>query len=48
MGPEFSELMGIFILSQINKTVHIDSHSIYRDDGLIVVPDNKRANDAIR
>lgn len=39
-GAEISELMDIFILSEINKIVRIDIQ-----DGLMVVPDNKRAND---
>lgn len=39
---EISELMDIFILSEIIKIVHIDIQ-----DGLIVAPDNKRANDSI-
>lgn len=29
---KISELMGIFILSKVNKFVHIDRHSIYWDD----------------
>lgn len=39
---EISELMGIFILNNISKIVYIGSHSIYRDDGLLVVLGNKR------
>lgn len=45
---EISELMVLFILSNISKIVHIGSHSIYRDDGLFVVLDNKRNNDSTR
>lgn len=44
-GAEITEPMRIFILYKINN---IDSHSIYRDYALMVVPDNKRANDATR
>lgn len=41
-GSEVSELMRLFTL---NKIFHIDN---YRDNGLMVVPDNKNANDKIR
>lgn len=44
-GAEVSELMGLFILNKINKIVHADSQSHYRDDGL---HDNQRANGKIR
>lgn len=40
-GTELSEPMSIFILSKINKIVHIDNHSLYRDDGLRDVSDKK-------
>lgn len=32
-----SELMGMYILSKVNKIDHIDDHGIYRDDGPMVV-----------
>lgn len=48
VGTEVSELFDIFILNKVNKIVHIDSHGIYRNDGLLVVLDNKRTNDSIR
>lgn len=44
-GAEVSELMRPFTLNKINKIFHIDN---YRDNGLMVVPDNKNANDKIR
>lgn len=47
-GAETSELKGIFILSKTNKIVHINSHAIYSDDEIIVVRENKNANDIIR
>lgn len=47
-GAEVSELMGLFILNKIIKIVHIDNHDLYRADGLIIVPDNRKANDKIR
>lgn len=40
--------MGIYILSKINKFVHIDSHGLYRDDDLMTVPNNRRANNTIQ
>lgn len=45
-GAEVSELMGLFVLSKIKKSVHTDNHGLYRDDGLIV-PGNRKANDNI-
>lgn len=42
---EVAELIGIFILNKINKIVHIDDHGLYRDNGLIVAPENKRSSD---
>lgn len=44
---ELSELMGLFILNKFNKIVHVDSHCLYRDDGLIIAPANRKANDRI-
>lgn len=46
-GAEVSELVGVFILRKINRIVHTGNHDLYRDDGLIAVPD-KRGNDVIR
>lgn len=39
-----SKLMGIYLLNILCKIVHIDKHSIYRDDGIMSVHDNKKAN----
>lgn len=39
--------MGIYIISKINKIAHIEDHEIYRDDGTIVIPYNKRNIDSI-
>lgn len=47
-GAEFSELMGVYILYKINEILHIDNRGLCRDDGLMVVPDNRRVNDKIR
>lgn len=44
------ELMfrSLFILNKINKIVYIDNHGLYRDDGLIIMPGNRKANNKIR
>lgn len=47
-GAEVAELMEHFISNKINKIVHIDDHGLYKDDGLITVADNKKANDRIK
>lgn len=41
-------MMELFILNKINKIAHINKYSLYRDDGLMIVPDNKKSNDKIR
>lgn len=41
-GGEVSEPISIFILSKINKTFHIDNYSLYSDDRLMDVSDNKK------
>lgn len=40
--------MGLFILNKVNKIVHVENHGFYRDDGLIIVHGNRKANDNIR
>lgn len=47
VGAEISELIGLHILYEINKVVHINNHGLYRDDSLMIVPIN-RTNDIIR
>lgn len=48
-GVEILELIGIYMLSKINKTVHIDNHRIYHNDSLMAVPNNNRKkNNSIR
>lgn len=38
-GAEVFELIGLYLLSKINKIVHINDHGLYRNDGLRVVAD---------
>lgn len=45
---EISELIGLHILYEINKVVHINNHGLYRDDSLMIVPNNRTTNDTIR
>lgn len=47
-GVEISEIMAQFIMSKINKIIHIDKYGHYREDGLFVVPSNRKLNDKIR
>lgn len=35
-------------MNKINKNVHTDNHGLYRNDGLSVVPNNRKANDKIK
>lgn len=44
----FGAAMGLFILNKVNRIVHVECHGLYRDDGLIIVYGNQRANDNIR
>lgn len=39
-----SELFGLHILYNINEIVHINYHVMYRDDGLMIAPFNKKTN----
>lgn len=43
-GTEISELIVMYLLSILYNIVHINNHSIYRDEGIIAVHDNKKAN----
>lgn len=36
------------ILNKFNEIVHIHNNVMYSDDGLVMVPDNRRVNDKIR
>lgn len=47
-GVEVFELMGIFILSKVNKIFLIGSNGIYWEEVVIVIQDNKRCHDSIR
>lgn len=37
-----------FVLSKTNNIVHINNHSLYRDDGLMIVTDNRNGNDKMK
>lgn len=39
--------MGLHILNKISEIVHINNHSLYRDGGLMIAPDNRSINDKI-
>lgn len=47
-GTEVSELIGLYILYKINETLGIDNHCLCKDNGLMLVPDNRNVNDKIR
>lgn len=42
-----SELIGIYILSKLNKLIHFANHKLYKDDGLMSLYVNKRDSDGI-
>lgn len=46
-GVDVSELIDIYILSKMNELVHIDHNWLYRDDSLMCVSANTRANDIV-
>lgn len=47
-GAEISEIMGMNILNKFNEIVHIENNGMYSDDGLVIVPYNRRENDIIK
>lgn len=47
-GADVSVLVGIYILSNLIKLVHIDNHGLYSAGALMTVSASKRANESIR
>lgn len=47
-SAEVSELMSLYIFNKINEIFHVDSHGLYRDDGLMIVLDIRKVNERIR